>query len=329
MICPACGARVSDGAVTCPRCHELLGVTQKLTVSDATWCPACGALVPPGAETCPKCGSAVPGREPERPSTRRSRELDEDLPSIGNTGVMPAAEDSESTNVMTRIESAIPQADDASTPSARSDRMPRTRSFALAALLAVVVVGGGTLLITHPWDPDATSISAKTPADTSMQGFPGILESLSGQDGTGERESASEQVSRALESAYEQLGELSARVDESEDALRSDGLSASADERAEGLSGAQAIAIDISNLISDVSGTVDETSSRAEDMENLETLGNWLRNRCDALVDAWEACAESADPAADSDEILGRLDAGSAFKELFAQSYDGWAPSAD
>ena len=325
MICPSCGARVSDGALSCPRCHEPLDVTQKLSLSNATWCPGCGALVPSGESICPKCGTEVRPDSPA-PSVRRTRSLD--LPSIGDTGVIPVGEEEE-TNVMTRIESAIPGADGSSTPTALGDRMPRTRSFALAAALAVAVVGGATLYIPHPWDPDATSISAKTPADTSMQGFPGVVDSLSGQDDSGERVSAAEQVAQNMSAFYEELGELSARVDESEEDLRTTGVSGEKDARAAGLEGAQAIAIDISNLIDRMSGSFDDTSDWADDMGNLSTLGNWLRNRCDAIVEAWEVSAKSQDPAEDSAEIISEAARGRSFAALFSENYEDWRPSTD
>ena len=325
MICPSCGAQVGGGTLVCPRCHEPIGVTQKISLGEASWCPGCGALVPQGAETCPKCGCDVRAPQPEGP-VRRTRELD--LPSIGNTGVIPV-EDGDDTNVMTRIESAIPDADDASTPSARSDRMPRTRSFVVAAVLAVVVVGGAALLITHPWDPDATSISATTPADTSMAGFPGFLESLTGQDSSGETTSVAEQIAEDMADYYETLGELSERLDASEEELETTGISGTADERAAGLEEAEAIAIEVSNLISTMSETYDDTSAWADEMSDLSTLANWLRNRADALVDAWELSAASDDPAAESDEILAEASSGDTFATLFEQYYESWDPSEE
>ena len=129
MKCPHCGAGVPDGALSCPACRTALDVTQKISLGDATWCPSCGALVAPGAQTCPKCGSSLVPEDPVRPT----RDLD--LPEIGNTGMMDAL-DSGETGVMTRIESAIPPEGDESSRSALRDRIPRPRSFALAALLA-------------------------------------------------------------------------------------------------------------------------------------------------------------------------------------------------
>lgn len=321
MICPSCGGSVPDGSLSCPHCHAPIDVTQRISLSDATWCPGCGALVAPGEDVCPKCGSSLSGSEPRVRSTRAM-----DLPDIGNTGVMDLdAGDADETGVITRIESAIPASDDATTPSARGDRMPRTRAFAFAALFALLVVGGATLLITHPWDPDATRISAKTPADTSMQGFPGVVESLSGQDGSkGEHESFSAQ----LERAHESLGELSDRVDESVEELESVGVSGDATAREKGLEQARAISIEVSNLIDDVKEIDDGTGPNADAVKDLTTLGNWLRNRCDALCAAWRLSADSTDLDADAEKILSKAREGESYARLFSQNYESMAPAS-
>lgn len=323
MKCPGCGSRVPDGALTCPRCHRALDVTQRLSLRDATWCPGCGALVAPGVDVCPKCGSSVRS-EPEAAPVRPTRDLD--LPEIGNTGVMEPVDEAGETGVITRIESAIPTADDASSPTSRVDRMPRTRAFALAALLAVVVVGGAALLITHPWDPSATRISATTPADTSMQGFPGFLESLTGQDGSGAQQDDDVTAER-LQSAWESLGELSSRVDESEAELRERGASGSADERSQGLSDAEDISLEVSNLITETSGIDDGSGPNAEEVQNLVTLGSWLRNRCDALTSAWKLLADASDPEGVAGRAVSTMDGAADYERLFSQNYDAWRPT--
>ena len=95
------------------------------------------------------------------------------------------ASEPDDTGFIAGIESAIPGPEPEDSPGARHDRMPRPCTFAFAAVLALVVVGGSTLLITHPWDPLATQTKATEPADVSMSGFPGVVESLSGQDDEG------------------------------------------------------------------------------------------------------------------------------------------------
>ena len=323
--CPRCGASVDESALSCPRCHAALDVTQRMSLSDAVWCPSCGALVAPGSRTCPKCGASLASPSPSR--ARR----DLDLPEIGATGELfgLGAEDSERTGVMTRIESAIPPADGASSPAAPEDRMPKTRSLLLAALLAVLVVGGAALLITHPWDPSATQTRATTPADTSLSGFPGEVKELTGQDssqgGDAQDGEGSATPEEELASAYATLGDLSGRVDESEQALRAACEDVSGADFAAGLEEAQAVSIEVSNLISQV-----ELVSGADegDVENLLTLGNWLRNRCDALTAAWELGSSASDASSEVSSMLSGVDTSAEYGRLFDQSYDGWDPAA-
>ena len=317
---------MAESALACPRCHEALDVTQRMSLADASWCPSCGALVAPGATTCPKCGSSLAA--PSAPRPRR----DLDLPEIGATGELfgLADEDSERTGVMTRIESAIPAAGDSSSPAASRDRMPKTRSLLLAALLAVALVGGAALLITHPWDPSATQTRAKTPADTSLSGYPGEVKELSGQDvsreGQGDEDGDETPTpEEELASAHASLGELAARVDESEQALRDACEGGDASSAADELAAAQENAIAVSNLISEIELARD---AGGEDAENLLTLGSWLRNRCDALTDAWELLAASSDPASDAASALAGAEASAEYGRLFDESYDAWDPSA-
>lgn len=315
MICPSCGRSVADDAFMCPWCHAPLDMTRKMSLNGARWCPSCGALVAPGATECPKCGTVLPGEAPE--GARRQRDLD--LPEIGNTGVMDAVHD---------IESAIPSEEGDELGARRADRPPRTRALVLALILAVLVVGGAVLLITHPWDPQATSISATTPADTSMQGFPGFIESLTGQDASTSDQSARVSAAEALDDAHETLGKLSARVDESEELLRSEGVSGEmgADELSVALDEARAISLEVSNLISSL-GDYDDGSNSTQVAE-LETLGSWLRNRCDALTDAWSAAVASDDVETDSAAILSGLDAARDYATRFEGAYDEWGADA-
>lgn len=331
MKCPSCGLRVPDGAFTCPHCHSALDVTQKISLEKATWCPDCGALVAPGAKTCPKCGASV---VKEKPPAHPVRDLD--LPEIGNTGVLVAGDAADETGTIAGVESAIPAEGDAQSPTARRDRIPRARSFLLAALLAVLVVGGAALLITHPWDPSATQTRATEPADTSMSGFPGFLESLTGQDGgtttatTTKEESGEEKAEEltpleAVQQAYDELASLAEEVDASEEALRSEGISGDAETRAAGLSDAEAVSIEVSNLISSAQGLDDSDGAYADAISNLVTLGNWLRNRCDALTEAWQRSVDSSDPAADEASILAPVESASAYASLFEENLEQWS----
>lgn len=317
QTCPNCGRSVPDGSAVCPHCHAMTDVTQKISVGDLTWCPGCGALVPPGADACPKCGRLVREQEPQR----QVRELD--LPEVGDFDEDAAAR----TGVMTRIESAIPAVDEAS-PAATRDRMPRPRAFAFAAIFAVALVGGAVLLITHPWDPMASVTRASEPADTSMSGFPGLVETLSGQDrdAEGSDDQASPTSQESLAQLHATLGELADKVDESEAALRDACASGDGSALDEGAEKAESTSIAVSNAIATIGQIDDAGGERAEDIEHLLTLGNWLRNRCDALTGAWEVALGAEDLTAASESVDARLDSASDYRALFERNFEDWAP---
>lgn len=316
--CPNCGAAVPEGAFVCPRCRTEMGVTQRLTrlsSHGALWCPDCGALVPEGADACPKCGHSF--AEPKDP--RPVRDLP--LPDFGNTGVMEPVEAPEEP----RIESAIPSVDAPLTVNVH-DKIPRPRVFVTALALAVCVVGGAALAITHPWDPNATRISATTPADLSQQGFPGTINTLTGQDNRGGQSSDADPY-EDLHAAWQNLRNLSARIDSCEDDLRSVGLSGTLQERTDAQQTELQAALDTSNAITELEKLADSSSPYYSQLKNLKTLGSWLRNRCDALSEAWELSVGASDPSSQEEKVLSLVSESEGYAQLFEQSYAGWEPT--
>lgn len=323
MNCPACNRPIPDGSFECPWCGEAVSSTQQINVADvlerSSWCPVCGALLSPGDESCPKCGSPVSTPTP----------APEEVPEVEE-------EPAESAFV---LESAIPPTGaDADTPSAAPDVMPRMRRLIFAAVVAVVVVGGAALWITHPWDPNANDTRATVPYDTSNAGFPGEVDSLNAQDKSGEDDSQDAETSGDpiydyLATAYENLGTYAASIDASEESLKTTGVSGSSEERSQGLKDLEATSIAVSNVISGLGSLADSNGAYANDISNLKSLGNWLRNRCDALDSSWEVSAASDDPAASKDAILAPLlatygsDGQSAYKTLFDENYASWKPA--
>ena len=312
-----------DGALECPDCHAQLGLTQRIVIPKESWCPVCGALVGPGAEFCPKCGSPMGTQRPPVRSYRKIR-----LPEISDEKDARGDARAESA----RIESAIPpETPDPTSPVARHDRLPRMRAFMLAAGLAVLVVGGAAILITHPWDSEFLSNKATTPADTSMAGFPGQKDALTGQDGKSAQADADTLFS-SIEEAYSQLGDLASRVDDAEAAFERDALSSDADARSSAQADAKALSIEVSNLIADISNIDSGAGVYTETLDHLSSLGSWLRNRMDALTAGWDASVASDDPEADKAKIFSAVSANrdgsgqSAYKTLFDENYESWRP---
>jgi hypothetical protein len=317
-----------------------VGVTQMMPALQGRWCPSCGVAVAWEDEVCPSCGLPLerPWDVPIEVRTRseaaaaeaQMTPLPEDEPEV------PVVDETSDTRTMARIESAIPAEDDPESKIAVQERMPRTRAFLLASIASAMLIIGLALWITHPWDPNANSIKATEERDTSMAGFPGTVESLSGQDDRGdsvvEVPSGDDATFAQLSDAYEKLGRYEARADESTELFYDKAIDGTLDERSQGKRDSAALAIDVSNLI-DTLNQVDVTSGTyAEDLENLLTLGNWLRNRVDRISSAWDAALASKNPKADEASLMALLEAENgedgknAYEKLFDDNYEQWKP---
>ena len=298
-------------------------VMPKLT---GTWCSSCGALVPSGATVCPKCGMPV---EPTHVSSA--------VEQMEHRRAEDRALERERTSSLPRIESAIPSEPDPSSESAYGrERLPHTKVFALAAIASLLLVGGLTLVIAHPWNPNLNDTRATTPADTSQAGFPGTISALQGQDkvaSTTSVESADDLTYSSLLEAYESLKDISDRADDLESRLDTTGISGSSEDRSAALDEAKQLSLDASNVVTTISNIdVVTTGTYTDQKTNVSTLASWLRNRVEAIFDAWEISAGSSDPAADKSKILAPMvgnresDGSEAYVNLFKKNYDAWKP---
>jgi len=352
VICPNCGTHVPDGIGICPACHAELALTTVIPRIKGAYCQSCGALIPEGEKSCPSCGMPVsretlPVRldqaaahmariesqdeEPEEDEPRPPAHAIEDLPEIEDE-----AGEEEETHAMARIESAIPSEPEPYDPTLGGERMPQARALMTAAFAALFIVGGAAYYIAHPWDPDAFSTKATVPADTSSVGYPGEIDTLQGQDsssGNNDVIAGDAATYQQLLEAWQQLGEFNESLQAREEALRTDGVSADADTRANGQAQMQETTLELSNLITSLE-TVDVTSGTyAETLEHVNTLGSWLRNWADQLSEAWDLSVASEDPEASQEEILAPLTQNmteggtNTYASLFAENYVDWMPT--
>ncbi|MBQ3267064.1 MAG: zinc ribbon domain-containing protein [Atopobiaceae bacterium] len=328
MICPFCNTLVPDDSVVCPACRADLSMTGSFAPLEGTYCPACGALVPDGSASCPSCGTPVVAR----PAASQPPAWAEDLPEVEEGHGAPSDE----TTVIPRIMSAISAEGERREDVIAAQAVPRPFPLFLVAILALLVVGGSVLAVTHPWNTEAYDQRATTERDTSHAGFPGFIETLSGQDSTPsdtqEVISGDEATYEQLHSIYARLGELADSVDDNVRTFNQVATSGSRDERQAGRDDAYAIAIEASNLLAELeqvdvsSGTYEEAAS------NISTLGNWLRNRADTLTSAWDVSLAYDNPSEASGEIMAALAVDdnslgrNAYMSLFHDRYAGWEP---
>lgn len=338
MICPTCGTHIPDGSLVCPACHASVSLTMAMPQLEGRWCPSCGTLMGWDDEVCPSCGLPVErawgAPRPEQPVDQAAEGQPSAPPEP--TPAEAIASETDDTRSIPRIESAIPAERDPRSKVVVNEGMPSRRSLTLAAVASVALVCGIALAITHPWNPDAFSIKATQEADTSMAGFPGTVETLSGQDSTGspavEALTGDDATYAQLSEAYEKLGSYARRADESEELFGEVAFGGDLDERTRGKREAETLAIDVSNLIAALGETDVTSGTYVTELEHLTTLGNWLRNRVDSLVAAWRADLESENPAAEEQRIRSILatdvgeDGRNAYKVLFDDNYGSWAP---
>ena len=327
MICPSCGSAIPDGLSVCPACHADLAMTRVMPKLTGTWCSSCGALVPAGATVCPKCGMPVVASHVSSAVEQMEHRRAEDR-----------ALERERTSSLPRIESAIPSEPDPSSESAYGrERLPHTKVFALAAIASLLLVGGLTLVIAHPWNPNLNDTRASTPADTSQAGFPGTISALQGQDKVASAtsaESADDLTYNSLLGAYESLKDISDRADDLESRLDTTGISGSSEDRSAALEEAKQLSLDASNVVTTISNIdVVTTGTYTDQKTNVSTLASWLRNRVESIYDAWKVSAGSSDPAADKSKILAPMvgnresDGSEAYVNLFKKNYDAWKPA--
>ena len=330
MICPFCNTQIPDVSEVCPACRADLSKTRSFAALEGDYCPSCGALVPSGSTSCPSCGTPVttkPVQQHEPPDWVL------DLPEV-DEGAGPSAEE---TTAIPRIESAISAEGEYREDELAGERQAHPVPMLLVATLALVVVGGAALALSHPWNTSAYDQRATTERDTSWAGFPGFFETLSGQDSDGstaEVISGDQATFNQLHDLYERLGVLSGRVDDNVALFREVASSGDADTRAQGRAEASSIAIDVSNLLAELDQVDVSSGTYSEDAANLSTLGNWLRNRAYTLVAAWDVSLSYDDPSAASSQIAAALAVDdntmgrNAYMALFNDHYAGWEPQA-
>lgn len=331
MICPSCGTHVPDNALVCPACHADLSQTSSLPKLEGVYCRGCGALVPAGEVLCPKCGMPVLDAAPKhaRPVDPEpeagSEETDEDI-------------SEQDTHAMPRIESSIPSEEELREMPYGKEHLPRTRVVLFVSIAALALVGGITLFLTHPWNPNANVTHATEDADTSQAGYPGAVTSLKGQDSsststTSSTLSGDASTYKTISAAYEQLGSIAAELDKNQATFDSSATSSDMSVRVAAKNDAESIALEVSNLISNLGQISTSDGTYASDVSNLLTLGNYLRNRCDALTEAWNLDVASSNPSSEIDKIKAPLtkqqnsSGVDTYKGLFDDNYSSWKPT--
>lgn len=295
-----------------------------------TYCKTCGALVPAGSENCPKCGMPV---------SRKPAAHAKAAPAASDSEDSESSEDEfekQDTRAIPRIESSIPSVEELRDKPYAGERPLRTKFFMFAAIAALILVGGITLYITHPWNPNANVTHATEDADTSQAGYPGAVSSLKGQDSSSSTSSADSSTSSSMydtvSSAYEQLGTIRDKLVSNQSTFDSVCTSSTLADRVSGKNDADSIATSLSNLISSLQ-QLDQSTSYTSDIQNMVTLGNYLRNYSDALCESWSLDVAADDPSSTITSIKAPLtkqqgsSGTNSYVTLFDNNYSSMKPT--
>ena len=141
----------------------------------------------------------------------------------------------------------------------------------VALVSAVLFVGGTTLYITRPWDPNAYAIHSFVDADTSMEGYPGVLTHLSGQDSVeaAEQQAYVDGAAGSLDTFEQQMGERAGEADSILSQLEAY------------LAGSD---VDLSSLATSTHALKDAFASEVAAMEALDLDGTELASRKQSLA---------------------------------------------
>ena len=230
------------------------------------------------------------------------------------------------------LTSAIPPAPEAGDAGPETEDAPtRLRLVVIAALAALLVVGGTALFITRPWDPDAYRTHAIEDADTSKEGFPGTVTHLEGQDliEGSERRQYLADAEQAIDDFMVLMGEVRitcADLEQPVEEYLSTGV------LPEG-TGRLATARNASERVATLRTKVAELDLRGSDYEDRQesilVTGGYLQGRIDTLCTVWEALESQEDPGDAIVAVRSAVSAGSEgrsleeWRSLFENAYAG------
>ena len=280
MRCPQCGALVQDDLDRCPTCNSALEIQS--SIESAAWCKSCGSSIPSGSKTCPVCGLPVEGAFDDDWGEGESEQSVAD-------GLVEGPV----------LQSAIPPRPEPGQEEEEHDDAPtRMRLVVATTLAALALVGGTTLFITRPWNPDAYKTHATEDADTSMEGFPGTITHLSAQDQIEDAErteylrNAEESIDAFLPYMTE-VGDKCAALEGPTEAYTETGTM---EERIDYLSEVSEMRDKYEEELQKISDYDMRGSDHATLYERLKVCAGYLKGRLEAFCYVWETIDGAKNP---------------------------------
>lgn len=205
----------------------------------------------------------------------------------------------------------------------------RSRIMIVSVVAAVALMGGLTLFVAKPWAPNPPVTHATEDADTSMAGFPGTVQYLSGQDllvndDGKEYAPRAEKLVKAfrsqLGSISEEAGALERELQEFIDGKKTDGVPSSH---------ARAVRLhaDLVSLTDRVMSLSIGDKEVAKERARLAVLAKYLVNEVEMVDECWTIAATESDAKKAAANIRGTLSRGieghsmEEWRKLFVNAY--------
>ncbi len=311
MRCPNCGTILEGNQRICPACHADVTDARNTEADDSTWCASCGSPISPGSDACPVCG----------------------MPIVDSFDMVTASEGVSGetlTNEPPELVSAIPpEPVNGSDPEEVTQGSSRGNIMFVSVLVAVVLMGGLTLFVAKPWTSSLPVTHATEDADTSMAGFPGTVQYLSGQDLMVNND-GKEYVPRAkkiIKAFRRQLGEISNSAGVLEQELREFTEGTKTDGAKEQQARSVRLHSDLVSLTDRVMLLTLSDKDDAKERAKLAVLARYLSNELELLDECWTIAATESDAKKATANIRSMLSKGveghsmEDWRKLFVNAY--------
>lgn len=298
MNCPHCGAHVPHDADVCPQCNK--EITRDVPDdAPAAWCNSCGSPIPANVKACPVCGMPMAGA------------FDDGWEDADK------GDDAKGGEPEPELASALPPAPEPGEDAGVGEAPIRRRLVILATVAALIVVGGTTLYITRPWDPDAYITHATEEADTSEEGSVHSVSHLTGQDLIEDAERAEylKDAETKVKDSITLMGEVADFCTTCEgkvDKLLLDGELP----QETGLEQLGTYRESLSSMYEDVSALDLRGSSYEGVAKNLLVVAQYLQGRVDTLYGVCEILEGATDVATATVAVEAKLASGSEGRSL-------------
>lgn len=330
------------------------------------YCEGCGARLSPGDRTCPKCGRPAPGiLSTETSASDLAAGKTASFPKISSAsadinrrtpssfgGVVPGDVSDPSATSFFPVQGETKHKQSEDKP-LRSDedqyhkhKFPWKRVLISAAVIGCLALGGYVVtanpngimdeLFTMVNQSASEMFPSRVGTQTTQSEGSSQKEEETSQEPTPEVADAhvvgNDTAYDVLTGYYDTIGDYQDRIGDIVTSFNGGYNNRSLARRQEASADAYALRDEVQQTITELDGlTLSDDTLYSEDLDHLKSLATWMFNRVNVICNAWDVSLSFPDNESMSqhtDEILEPLRSGRGDDlELFEENYSAWAPT--